>query len=36
MKLKRGPESDLDKIVDAISRVEGVLAIILFGSRAQQ
>ncbi|MEM3088597.1 MAG: nucleotidyltransferase domain-containing protein [Candidatus Bathyarchaeia archaeon] len=35
MKLKSESESDLDKLVDAISRVEGVLAIILFGSRAR-
>jgi predicted nucleotidyltransferase len=35
MKLKSKSESDLDKLVDAISRVEGVLAIILFGSRAR-
>lgn len=29
------PESNLSKIVDAVSRVEGVLAVILFGSRAR-
>jgi predicted nucleotidyltransferase len=35
MKLRDKLESNLDKIVEAISKVEGVLAIILFGSRAR-
>jgi len=35
MKLVGKLESDLDRLVEAISNVEGVLAIILFGSRAR-
>jgi len=35
MKLRAELESDLSKIVDAIAEVKGVIAIILFGSRAK-
>jgi len=35
MKLVGKLESDLDRLVEALSSVEGVLAIILFGSRAR-
>ncbi|MCS7365354.1 MAG: nucleotidyltransferase domain-containing protein [archaeon GB-1867-035] len=35
MKLRKKLELDLDRIVDALSSVEGVVAVILFGSRAK-
>lgn len=35
MKLKSEPESNLSKLVEAIVHIEGVVAIILFGSRAR-
>lgn len=35
MKLKSEPRYDLDKLVQAITPVEGVVAVILFGSRAR-
>ena len=35
MKLESEMESKLDKLVQAISSVKGVVAIILFGSRAR-
>jgi len=35
MKLKSEPRYDLSKLVQAITSVEGVLAVILFGSRAR-
>lgn len=35
MKLKSELESDLDRLVQAITNVEGIVAIILFGSRAK-
>ncbi|HID90672.1 TPA: nucleotidyltransferase domain-containing protein, partial [Candidatus Bathyarchaeota archaeon] len=35
MRLRGEQESSLGRIVDAVSRVEGVIAVILFGSRAR-
>ena len=35
MKSKNEQESELSKLVDAISSIEGVLSVILFGSRAR-
>jgi len=35
MKLETRLKSDLNRIVDAVTKVEGVIAVILFGSRAK-
>lgn len=35
MRLKTEQDSNLNSIVNAVAKVEGVLAVILFGSRAK-